>query len=241
MKTWFCLLFFLHTCFLTEAQSVIKNKTVDRSVQIRGAMSKVMHEGDLTSTIDLDTISDKQFLCGLGPLENLTGEIIVMDGAAYKSTIDENGEMHVTSTLALKAPFFAYTHVQHWQEVILPEDILTLPQLESYMDQVTQKFTRPYFFRVISTVDSAQIHVLNLPKRTNIHSPEDAHQGQRDFTIKNKEVDLIGFFSTQHQGIITHHDSFMHIHLITHDREQMGHLDSIVFKPGFTRVLLPRS
>lgn len=219
---------------------MIKNYTLDRSVQIRGAMSKVMQEGDLTSTIDIDTIADKNYLTGLGALENMTGEIIILDGIGYNATIGKDRQIRVTEGFNMKAPFFAYTHVQHWQEVVLPDSIYALPQLEHYMDQVTKKFTRPFIFRVITTVDSAQIHVLNLPAGTKIHSPEDAHRGQENFTIHNKEVDLIGFFSTQHQGIFTHHDTFVHLHLITHDHQQMGHLDRVVFKPGYTRLLLPR-
>jgi acetolactate decarboxylase len=240
VKVLSCSILLLSSCLNLKSQEVIKNKTIDRSVQIRGTMSKVMHEGDLSSTIDLDTISEKQYLCGLGALENMTGEILVLDGISYYSTIKEDQQMQVNESFSIKAPFFAYTHVQRWQEVVLSDSIFTLSQLENFMDQVTQKFTRPYFFRVITTVDSAQIHVLNLPKGTKINSPEDAHRGQKTFVIRDKEVDLVGFFSTQHQGIFTHHDTFLHLHLITHDRKQMGHLDSIAFKPGFTRLLLPR-
>lgn len=75
--------------------------------------------------------------------------------------------------------------------------------------------------------DEAAIHIVNLPKGTKVSSPEDAHQGQRNFTIKNKAVELIGFFSIKHKAIFTHHDTYMHIHLITEDKKQMGHLDKL--------------
>jgi acetolactate decarboxylase len=42
-------------------------------------------------------------------------------------------------------------------------------------------------------------------------------------------VEIIGFFSTEHKGVFTHHDSFLHMHLITKDKEKMGHLDAATF------------
>jgi len=220
------------------AQSMIKDKKVDHSIHVAGAMSNVMQKGDLSNTINIDTIADKQYLCGLGPLENLSGEILILDGKGYKSTVVNEHEMQVTSTWSMKAPFFVYTHVEHWQDVFLPDSITALPQLEHFIDQITQKFPRPFCFRVMAKVDSAAIHVVNLPAGTKVCTPEQAHTAGQEYILRNQTVTLIGFFSTEHQGIFTHHDSFVHIHLITEDRKQMGHLDSIKFKKG-TRLLLP--
>jgi acetolactate decarboxylase len=47
--------------------------------------------------------------------------------------------------------------------------------------------------------------------------------------LQQAEVDMIGFFSTRHKGVFTHHDSNVHMHLITSDKKTMGHLDEVVF------------
>lgn len=47
-----------------------------------------------------------------------------------------------------------------------------------------------------------------------------------------EQVDIIGFFSTTHKAIFTHHDSFLHMHLIGANREKMGHLEEVLFKKG---------
>ena len=60
-------------------------------------------------------------------------------------------------------------------------------------------------------------------------SPKEAHQGQVDYKLNEEHVDIVGFFSTQHKGIFTHHDSYLHLHLITRDRTKMGHLDDVEF------------
>jgi acetolactate decarboxylase len=78
-----------------------------------------------------------------------------------------------------------------------------------------------------------------LPKGTKVSSPEEAHQGQVNFEIKNEQSDLVGFFSTAHQSIFTHHDTYIHVHLITADRQKMGHLDKVIFKKGTMKLFLP--
>ncbi len=77
------------------------------------------------------------------------------------------------------------------------------------------------------TISNALIHIQNLPKGAKVSSPEEAHQGQVNYELKDEEVEIIGFFSTKHQGIFTHHDSFLHMHLITKDKSKMGHLDEL--------------
>ena len=238
---WFCSAISMALLSISQdldAQPMIKNIKVNHSIHIVGAMANVMHKGELFGTIDLDTIAERDNLVGLGPLENLAGEILILDGTAYQSTVVNEDQMKVTATYDMKSPFLVYTHVDHWQEVILPDSIRALPQLEHFLDQITQKFPRPFCFRVIANVDTAVIHVVNLPPGTKVSSPEEAHVGQQEYIIKDKPVILIGFFSTEHQGIFTHHDSFTHIHLITSDRQQMGHLTSIQFQPK-PRLLLP--
>lgn len=70
-------------------------------------------------------------------------------------------------------------------------------------------------------------------------SPKEAHQSQMNYELKNEDVEIIGFFSTEHQGIFTHHDSYLHMHLITKDIKKMGHLDEITF--GDMTLYLPKS
>ena len=115
-------------------------------VQIVGEMRNVMHNGELSGIISLDTISNKMHLYGLGPLEYLTGEILIIDGKAYKTTVATSTAMNIEETWLVKAPFFVYANVEQWKEIILPDSIQTIPQLESYIDKVVfQKETAKLF------------------------------------------------------------------------------------------------
>lgn len=214
--------------------------TKTNNVHIVGEMRNVMHKGELFGMISLDTISNKTHLYGLGPVEYLTGEILIIDGKAYKTTVATSTTMNIEETYQLKAPFFVSANIENWKEIVLPDSIQSIPQFESYIDGITKDAQRPFAFKVSAVVETADIHIVNLPKGTKVSSPEEAHKNQATYTISNDQADIVGFFSTEHQGVFTHHDSFVHMHLITTDRTRMGHLDKALFKKGTAKLYLPK-
>lgn len=208
-------------------------------VKIVGQMKNVMWKGQLYGNISLDTISIKEHLYGMGPVEYLAGEILIIDGRSYRSTVLTDQAMYVEETYTLKAPFFGYAYIRNWTEQALPDSVRTIPELEVFLDQVTKSFPRPFLFKLGGTVEEATIHVVNLPKGATVSSPDEAHRGQKNYSLANEQVEIIGFFSTRHQAIFTHHNSFLHMHLITANREKMGHLDQALFKKGTIKLYLP--
>jgi acetolactate decarboxylase len=208
------------------------------SVHIAGAMKNVMWKGALKGIIDVDTIRPRENLNGIGPLEYLKGEILLLDGKSYLSKVRGRNQMKVEESFQAKAPFFVYSWVETWKVQPLPDSVRTIKQLEHYLYRITTASNRPFAFKLSGKVHTAKIHVVNLPDGTPVKEPDDAHQGQIDFNLKNRTVDIIGFFSTAHQSIFTHHDSFLHLHLITANRKMMGHLDKVQFKKGM-QLFLP--
>ena len=208
-------------------------------VKLVGQMKDVMWKGELNGKILLDTIANKQHLYGIGPVEYLSGEILIIDGKSYTSTVISKTAMHVEETFNLKAPFFGYAQIPAWQEIVLPPSIQTIQELEIYLDQQTKQAPRPFLFKLSGIAEEASIHIVNLPKGATVRSPQDAHQGNVNYVISNQSVDIIGFFSTEHKAIFTHHDTFLHLHLITSDRQKMGHLDQVRLKSGSVKLYLP--
>ena len=94
-------------------------------------------------------------------------------------------------------------------------------------------------YKLSGAVERAMIHIVNLPKGSKVSSPDDAHKGQVNYLIKNEQADIVGFFSTEHKAIFTHHDTYLHMHLITKDRQKMGHLDEVLFEKGTMKLYLP--
>lgn len=208
-------------------------------VKLVGQMKDVMWKGELKGKIFLDTIKDKQHLYGIGPVEYLSGEILIIDGKSYKSTVISQSAMRVEETFNLKAPFFGYAQIPAWQEIMLPPSIQTIEELEVYLDQLTKQAPRPFLFKLSGIAEEAIIHIVNLPQGATVRSPQDAHQGNVNYMISDQSVDIIGFFSTEHKTIFTHHDTFLHLHLITSDRQKMGHLDQVRLKRGSVKLYLP--
>ncbi len=229
---------FIATILSLMLSNVVNAQYEENTVHIVGAMKNVMQKGELQGTIDLDTLSNKKHLYGLGPLENLTGELLIVDGKAYKSTVKDDTKINMEQTFSSKAPFFVYANVPNWTQHILPDSVHTIPQLEKFL-HLQSKTKKPFVFKLIGKVESAKIHVVNLPQGTEVRTPKDAHIGQRDYFIANEAVVIIGFFSTEHQSIFTHHDSYTHMHLLTKDQAKMGHLDEILINAE-TKLFLPK-
>ena len=240
MKNLFQVLIFFSVLI---ANSCSEGATMDddsnSAIQIKGAMKKVMRTGQLQGTFNLASISNEKHIYGLGPIEYLKGELLIVDGKSYASTVTSDSTMSVEETFQVKAPFFVYTSVENWEEFSLPNEVQTIPQLETYLNKVTKNLKKPFVFKLSGLIKTATIHVVNLPEGTKVRSHEEAHQGLVDYNLINEPVDIIGFFSTKHQGVFTHHDSYLHMHLITADKMKMGHLDNVKFKKDAIKLFLP--
>lgn len=234
------LLYFTFVVLLFSVKKV-SAQNADNTVKVVGAMKNVMRKGQLFGTFALDTIANKQHLYGLGPVEFLTGELLIVDGKAYQSSVISANEMRVEENFKVKAPFFVYANINNWKEQRLPKSVKTLIELESYLDKLTKNSNQPFAIKLSGFVKTANIHIVNLPAGTKVSSPEDAHQGQTNYKLTNKEVEIIGFFSKQHQAIFTHHDTFIHTHLITKDKSMMGHLDEVDFDAKKMKLFLPKN
>ena len=215
------------SCNSTKKENNSKDAETYSDLKIAGAMKNVMWKGKLGSSIDLDTIAEKHGLYGLGPETYLTGELLVNDGKSYVSKVTSDSTITVEKRFDASAPFFVYANVTEWNEIELPSNVKNIQDLEEYIDDNTTDFKRPFAFKLIGRVLSAIIHIQNLPKGTKVSSPDEAHQAQTNYDLKNETAEIIGFFSTEHEGVFTHHDSFLHMHLITADESKMGHLDEL--------------
>lgn len=209
------------------------------NVQIAGALKNVMSEGKIQGIIYLDSIENKEGLYGLGPAENLKGELLILDGRSYLSTIDQDSTLKVQETFDLKAPFFVYANESRWKATKVPDSVTTIRELESLLDQKMELTKEPFVFKLSGIVEEAKIHVQNLPEGIQVSSPSDAHQGQQNFELQNEEVSIVGFFSREHEGVFTHKNSYLHMHLITKDKTKMGHLDNVKFKA--MKLFLPHN
>lgn len=213
----------------------------NEEVRLVGEMKNIMWKGQLQGNIYLDSITNKNLLNGLGPLDSLSGEILILDGKSYTSRVLTDSTMEVKENFDARAPFFAYAPIAAWTTEDLPDSVQNLRQLEHFLSVRSEVTQNPFLFKVSGIIEDATIHVVNLPRGTKVSSPEEAHLGRIFYSLKNEDVDLVGFYSKNHKTIFTHHDTFLHIHLINSKRDIMGHLDEVRFKKQSAKLHLPVS
>ena len=205
-----------------------------------GAMREVMWEGRLGAQVSLDTLAGRKGLYAVGPLTQLAGEITVVDGTVYVSRVTSDSTVSVQREPGVGAPFLVYAEQTDWEKIALPGGVTDLESLEAFIDERSMEVPRPFVFLLRGSVDSALIHVQNLPPGTRVRSPKDGHRGQVKYPLGERGVTVVGFFSTEHQGVFTHHDSYVHLHLLTADEAAMGHVDQIAFGAGEVELWMPR-
>jgi acetolactate decarboxylase len=147
--------------------------------------------------------------------------------------------MKTEEVATAKAPFFVYSNQAAWETVSLPSSVKDLKELEKFIDDKAMNVDEPFVFKIEGKVEYADIHLVNLAKGSIVKSPDDAHKGQVNCQVQQTDVQIIGFFSRKHQAVFTHHDTFMHLHLITNDRKMMGHLDDFKMEPSQLKLLMP--
>ncbi|WKN44138.1 acetolactate decarboxylase [Tunicatimonas pelagia] len=213
-----------------------------QSVQVIGAVKQVKQLGRLAGKVQLDTLTGKN-LYGLGPVAYLQGEILLWNDTTYVSQVSK-GKNIVGIIPVIQAPFLVYASVAEWgSRQVLDQTITTLPQLQQIIEQKAvatgRSLDEPFPFTLKGKAQKIIYHVMDKPEAQSEHNPKLHQQAKRFFTLVDEEVTLLGFYSRQHEGVFTHHGSFIHVHVINQARTNMGHLDELNIQPGELSLGLP--
>jgi acetolactate decarboxylase len=215
---------------VTFAQSIVKYS---------GSMSKMGKE-NFKATIILDTLP-KSNLYGLGPYGKMQGEITVIDGKPLIAEAQADGSAKVSQSWKAEAPFFVYQQVSDWVAYDLSFEIESLADLQQAIETIARQkgynLTTAFAFKVVGNIDNLTTHIV-LPRSSEIQGYQ-AGKNQLNYEYNNSNGELIGFYSQQHQGVYTHKDSYIHVHFISKDMTQMGHVDKISLSGKSLTLLLP--
>ncbi len=219
------------------------NKNQSFKVEFKGALKNMMHKGDLSAKVDLSEFKNLDNFYALGAMENLKGEIQIFDSEPYNSYV-ENGELKFDKGYSRQATLLVYSTVESWISVQIPNEIVTLNELEKYVEKVAKKHNintkQPFPFLIEGVTKEISWHVINWKDGDNEHSHEKHISSGLNGTIKNEAVELLGFYSDSHHAIFTHHTTNMHIHVKLDNGEIAGHADDI--KLGQNMILkLPKN
>ena len=198
-------------------------------VEHSGALSTMM-SGDLHATISLDTLARKKHVYALGAIENLKGEIQIFDGKPINSVVVD-GVLQINDSHAIKAALLVYAEVNEWNEFTL-ENITTKDDLEKRIFETAKSnginIEAPFPFLLDGQVAVLDWHVINWKEGDTVHNHKKHRESGLNGSLKDSAVEIIGFYSTKHKAIFTHHSTNMHMHFKTDDNKIAGHIDELV-------------
>ncbi len=172
---------------------------------------------------------------GLGAAKSLDGEILVWDSQLFVSRIRDSAIITSNSNDA-EAALLVYANIAEWE----PFEIGLVLSVQGLEDAISKLLTKtnhlePTAFLIHATVSELSGHIVT---KESIGS-KDHHSSGYTIDLKNQAIDLLGFYSTKHEGVFTHRGSKSHIHFKISGSDQVGHLDEISFsKP--VKILLPK-
>ena len=208
-------------------------------VQWVGELHKVMMLGEDAGVITLDSLGKGKDLYALGPLEGSNGEITVFAGDPLVATI-RDGAPHVEHTSNVKAPLLVWARVESWKPIALPESVKSLDALDRFLAETVAAagLEAPVPFRVTGRVQKMALHIVN--RQGQEAKGHEAHEKIKVvLPVEDADVELLGFWSDQHEGVFTHRGSHVHAHGRTADDKLSGHVDEVVFAAG--QLWLPSS
>jgi len=232
-SAWLFTIVILMSCSQTDTKEVVP-------VNSAGALKNFMHHNDITGKVSLDTLNPVD-LYALGALENLKGELIIIDGLPYLSR-EENGKLVIEKTYNARASLLVYSYVSAWNEHKIRESANSLGELESLVEEIAIKeglnIEKPFPFMLKGRTDLFKWHVINWPEEDSLHTHQKHIESGLNGIEENREVTILGFYSRHHQGIYTHHTSHMHLHFLSDDLTLAGHVDQLIPGSNF-KILLP--
>jgi alpha-acetolactate decarboxylase len=208
-----------------------------------GQLHQIMMMGKSDPNVKLSELPAKN-VYAVGALSGMRGEVTILDGAVWLSYGKTDGSIELArpKASAESATLLVYSQVSKWQKVQLPDDV-PFAQLDATVERVAKErgidTSKPFPVRIEGELAELKWHSLKgVAPQPGGHSHADHDQLVVARALAKARGQLVGFFSTSHQGVFTHMGENTHFHVVLPAEKQMGHVDSVVLKKGAT-LLLP--
>lgn len=215
---------------IEEAENV---KTVEIETEIKtvSAMKKVMMGEDLSAHILWDTIP-KENLYAVCPLGRIQGEVTIIDGKMFTSTVDVNNMIIIENNWNVLSPFAVFAYVNSWHEIEINQPISSEEDLQTVIESAAEKMgiktTKPFVFKIVGSFDKVDYHIISKPLEEKEHNHDLHDKAKKHFHLNKVEGQLLGFYSKEHEGVFTHRGHYIHTHFIDNAEKNMGHLENVV-------------
>ncbi len=197
-----------------------------------GELRQIMHQGKIEARVSLDSIT-RPGLYAVGALDSLRGEILIENGHSIIATVDSIGPSILASNQVL-ATLLVYSTVHEWDTMVV-----TTSNLEKVLESIAsdKQLNTPFPFVIQGKFPKLMYHIINFDPNSDFSQhKKGAYIGE----LTDQVVTITGFYSDHHQGIFTHHDSRVHMHVRNEDFAEMGHVDELETGTNSFTLLLPK-
>lgn len=223
----------------TQGQAWPPQPPPTHQVRWVGELRKVKRDGDLKGYADLNKIGKLPHVYAVGPIEGLRGEVTLWDGKPFVVAI-QDGKVAVRSKLPPRACFLVYAQVKKWKKVGISEPIDTVDDLETLLTKKARQLglsvKQPLVFLIRGKAQWVKYHIINKTDNKP-HDHEQHEKAKVKLVLRDQPVKLLGFYSDRHMGVFTCEGNF-HLHVITEDGKQSGHVNALKLAKG-SQLYLP--
>lgn len=209
-----------------------------QNLQLVGNTAQIMRNYDLSANIDFDTLSNTENLYGIGAIENLQGEMTIIDGKPYVATWSENNQAQIEQTFDKKGIFLVSAKVEEWHQIKINQEIKDKSELIAYVLEQGKKYDLDvdggFPFRIETNVDHIRAHISFISKSTvQNFSPQAKKAEDHRVIVENEDVEIMGFAGNQAGGryampaMGNRPASKMHIHFLSADKKKIGHIEDL--------------
>ena len=210
----------------------------DGEVQRWGTLREVLRLGKTEARVDLSAAVRRAHAYGIGALAGVEGEVLVHDGAVWVSRVDAGAlrTRRLSQPGAEQATLLALAHVPAWTAITVERAVGT-DELGAWVAAEARRVgldpERPFPLLVEGELTGLAMHVLNGACPFAEELPPDSPRAPARRAADRARGLLVGFYSQEEPGLLTHHGSLTHLHALLEGAEPlMGHVDAVGLAPG---------
>ena len=190
--------------------------------------------GNYDQKFSLDSISGLKNLFALGAMDSLAGEIQIFDSQSYNSITVGDSIRILNSDTIVNSALLVYAQVADWQQLEVPLSVANMEALVGFIEYDEDLQTigeEPFLFLIEGVVEQLDWHVINKPQHSKSQKGMDHMQHATRGSLDEVEVEILGVYSRQHEGVYTHKGIPVHMHFRTVDGLLAGHVEDLELGP----------
>jgi len=226
--------------------SVFSNGFWNEKVHSFGNLPEVLKYQDKADTISLQNLKSKAHIYGVGILDQLQGEILIIDSKPLISKLHQNGSATIEKSFAHNASFLVYAEVPRWIEDKIPSTIYNKQQFVEYLEEMAKEngisTFKPFPFIIEGKIKANRYRIFSHRESDTISGYDgtcacDLREEQTKRTkyktktiydtVLSTPLKIIGFYSPK-RGIITDEYSYTYMNFLSERKKLVGNVQKMM-------------